>query len=124
MNHPIKKGTCYVAHQGIADLHKLLNGERLIFFPESGMTGLELQIGRVYEDSIVTESAKIISCYKRQNVYIYRDGEWVNPSRQTFACSFNIISTSVLGYKSTIPSMVLGGDTAKLMRKRIEGFYQ
>lgn len=124
MNHPILKGKCYVVHQGIVDLYKLFNGEKVNFFPESGMTGLALQIGCRFVDSIATESAKLISCYDYRDVYIYRNGEWINPDRQTYGCSFNMIASQVLGYQSTIPSVVLGGKTAETMTAKIEGYYE
>ena len=104
MKHPIKKGACYVIHQGIVHIPDLFDGQlvKFVFYPEYRMTALKRRIGVRFEDSIVTESAQLISCYDKRNVWIWDNG-WVNPEDQTYGRSFEFIESDLLGFDSSIP---------------------
>lgn len=124
--HPILKGACYVAHQGLACIPDLFGGERvqLNFYPETGLTALERQVGVLYVDSIVTECVKLVSMYNNSDVYVWENGEWVNPRFQTFGCSFNILETRILKFNSTIPSRIIGGhEQGRVLTDKIKAIY-
>lgn len=94
---------CFVVHQGVADLYELFGRESdVIFFPEAGMSKLELAIGCSFKKDIVTESEQLISCFNHNHVYIREYGEWVRPDFQTYACSYSRIR-SWMGYVHEIP---------------------
>ena len=124
MKHPIENGACYVAHQGIAPLYEMFGGRtKLDMYPETGMSLFERQCGVVFKQSIVTESVQIISCYDRSDVYIWRDGGWVNPNAQTYGTSYNILSNRILGFKSNIPISIMSHKMIKIVEDKIKAFY-
>lgn len=124
MNHPISEGTCYVAHQGVADLFKLFGEKRvdLLFYPENRLTSLDRRIGIKYVKSIVTESAQMICMYDAKDVYIWRKGEWVNPNRQTFGTSYEIIESDLLKFENSISASIVGG--VEKLKEKIKNLYK
>jgi hypothetical protein len=124
--HPINENTCYVAHQGLGNLYDMFNQQRVdvIFYPENSLTSLERRIGVRYQKSIVTESAQMICMYDKKDVYIWRDGQWVNPESQTFGCSFEIIESNVLLFDNSISVSILSNDRVEKMRTEIKNLYK
>jgi len=121
VSHPINETICYVAHQGIADLSVMFDDiHALIRWPETGLSLYEKVQGIKYVKPILTEDPWFISCYDRSDVYIWRNGEWVNPDRQTFGASINIIMSDLLKVSSTIPLNVSGN---KKDLERIKNIY-
>lgn len=107
MKHPLNDNVCYVAHQGIAPLDKMFDKTRLMSdvnrWPESGLTLIDLAEGKKYVGPVLTESPWIISNYDRLDVYVWEDGKWQHPDRQTFGASVNNLNMTLLGVRSTIP---------------------
>jgi hypothetical protein len=110
------EGNCFVYVQGNeADIEKyyelvrLSKDDKLILYPERAMTFTDCVCYRPYVKSIITENPWIISCYSCSKVWIMRDGEWRNPSCQTYGASISVIMMEMLGVDGTIPLMVLGG---------------
>jgi hypothetical protein len=108
-SHPVNSTVCYVAHQGVADLSVMFDDiHALIRWPETGLSLYEKIQGIKYKKPILTEDPWFISCYDNNDVYVWVNGEWVNPDRQTYGTSVNIIMSSILKVSSTIPLNVLG----------------
>jgi hypothetical protein len=124
--HPILENTCYVAHQGIADLSKLFNGKRvdLYFYPETDMSALERYVGVKYVKSIVTESAELICCYDSNNVYIWENGQWINPRFQTYGTSFRLIESRLLKFTHDICLSIIGGESKSALVNTIKKIYE
>lgn len=120
MTHPIKENTCYVIHQGFGDIYKMFGGRTdLLNYPEHRMNQFDLRSGIMYKKSIITESAQLITCYDRKNVYIWEDGEWVNPDEQTFGTSYEIVETNILGFNLSIPMIVFGSETITTLKNKL-----
>ena len=119
MKHPILEGKCYVVHQGFGDLFEMFGREDIIKYPEHRMNSFQRRCGIMYEKSIVTESAQLISCYDRRNVFVWENGEWVNPDSQTFGCSYEYIESDVLGFNNSIPYSVLSSDMIKIVEDKL-----
>jgi len=122
MDHPILKGNCYVLHQGIADVYKLIGRAKneMIMWPERSLTMLELRKGIRYERSIVTENPHMIAVYDKRKVWYWDKGQWKNPMNQTYGGSYSSISIHVLKINSTIPFNVISredGDIAELQTR-------
>lgn len=107
---------CFVFIQGnevdiekYYDLVRLSKSDKVILYPERAMTFADHACYRPYVKSVVTENPFIISSYPKKKVWIIRNGEWVNPSMQTYGCSVNIIMDDLLGTNTSIPLAVLGG---------------
>jgi hypothetical protein len=109
VTHPIGGSVCYVAHQGIADLSVMFSDiHKLHRWPESGVTLFEKVQGIRYSKPILTEDPWFISCYDRKDVYVWVDGEWVNPDSQTYGTSVEIITDRILKIRSSIPLKIFG----------------
>ena len=88
------------------------------------MTLLERTTYKRYKRSIVTEDPWLISCYPKEQVRIWRRGEWVEPSAQTLGASINKINLTVLGIKLTIPSSIMdGGASTEILLKKLDQEY-
>jgi len=125
MKHPIEKGACYVIHQGFGDIYEMFGGRTdLIMYPENRMNLFERKCGVRYENSIVTESSQLISCYDRRNVFVWENGKWVNPEDQTYGCSYEIIDSNILGFHSSIPYIVLSSDMIEIVYERLKKQYE
>jgi hypothetical protein len=110
------EGNCFVYIQGneadiekYYELVKLSKDDKLILYPERGMTYTDTVCYRPYVKSVITENPWIIGCYSIGQVWVIQDGEWVHPSQQTYGASINSISIEILGNYNTIPLMILGG---------------
>ena len=125
MKHPIKENVCYVVHQGFGDIYEMFGGRTdLLNYPEKSMTQFKLRSGIRYEKSIITESAQMISCYDKKNVYMWENGEWVNPDEQTFATSYEIIESEVLGFTKSIPMNVINSESVKELKLKLQEQYK
>lgn len=118
-----KQGCCYVLHQGIFN-DILYHKTDFVLYPEQSLTLTELVVGRKWQKSVITENPWIIACYDMNDVYVCRNGEWVNPNSQTFGCSVNQIMSQVLGITSTIPSNIISAEETEKTRNKILSFYQ
>jgi len=110
------EGNCFVYVQGNeADIEKyyelvrLSKDDKLILYPERAMTLVDTVCYRPYVKSVITENPWIISCYSRDKVWIMEDGEWRNPSCQTYGASVNFILCDILNIDHTIPLVVISG---------------
>lgn len=120
---------CFVFIQGndaneehYYDLVRESKNDKLILYPERAMTFADTVDYRRYVKSIVTENPYIISCYSRNEVWILQDDEWVHPSMQTYGASVDLITSSILQYKNSIPTSVLGGGKFKDKVKKLKNY--
>jgi len=107
---------CFVYVQGneadiekYYDLVRLSKDDKMILYPERSFRLIDSLSYRPYVKSVITENPWIISSYSRDRVWIIRDGEWQNPSQQTYGASVNMIMCSILNSSSTIPLNIIGG---------------
>lgn len=112
----LSEGTCFVYMQGndvdiekYYDLVRASKEDTVILYPERAMTFTDAVCYRPFVKSVVTENPWVISCYDRNKVWVIRNGNWENPSEQTFGCSVDIITSNILGCHNTIPFGVMGG---------------
>lgn len=103
-----KEGICYVVVRGRDDSSEAyydLLGEHkheLAMFPEDGLRFIDTVTYLPYNKSIVTENPYLISSYSKHEVFILKNGRWVNPNTQTFGASVEIITNNILGYGTSI----------------------
>jgi len=112
----LSEANCFVYMQGndadiekYYDLVRASKDDKIILYPEHGRSFIDMVCYRQYVKSVVTENPWVISSYDKRKVWIIRNGEWINPSEQTYGCSTNIITSNILGYDHTIPLAVIGG---------------
>lgn len=87
-----------------------LNKDNTLFYPEAGMTTMDyFKSSRPRDFHIVTDCPFLVGLYDRKEVFIWRDGKWINPTFQTYGCSYSIIFDDVFGYTNTIPQAVIDG---------------
>ena len=116
-------GQCYVLHQGFYN-EILQQRHDFVYYPEQGLLLVDLVQGRTWEVSVITESPWIIAAYSQENVWVYRNGKWVNPQRETYACSVNIIMSEILLIKHSIPSNIISYQTSKELKDKIAKNYE
>lgn len=114
----ILKGKCYVLLESRSikrnrKKYDAITQQRfdMIWYPERGMSLIDEVCYRPYVDTVVTESPWIISCYYREDVFIW-DSEikdWVNPCPETYGASVDHIYTSILGIDCLLPRIPLNG---------------
>jgi len=114
--HENLEGNCFVYVQGneadmqkYFDLVRLSKDDKVILYPERAMTLVDTVCYQPFVKSVVTENPWIISCYKRDNVWILEEGRWINPDCQTFGASVNFITLDILNVHGTIPLIVMTG---------------
>ena len=113
---------CYVTNPKRieSELPSDLNKENTLFYPESGMTTIDKHhSGRPSEYHVVTDEPMFVGLYKKQEVFIWKDGAWVNPDFQTYGCSLSIIMDNIFGIESSIPRAVIDGKTTNCMGHKI-----
>jgi len=118
---------CFVFIQGnevdiemFYDLVRLSKDDKVILYPEAGGSFVSQVTYRPYIKTVVTENPWVISSYSRKNVWVIRNGKWVNPSRQTYGCSVGIISGDILGVRTSIPLSIFGGlDSINRFKEKI-----
>lgn len=118
------KNKCYVLHKGFFNKELLEHKNDLIMWPEDGLSLLNLASGIKYEASIVTENPWLISCYSSEDVFIYENGEWVNPRKETYGTSINLITSSILKIRHSIPAAIVGDETVQDLREKISNLYK
>jgi hypothetical protein len=125
ISHPIENDKCYVVHQGFGDLYAMFGYKRhdLITFPENGLTSIQRRIGIKYTRSIVTESAQMISCYDRNDVYIWRDGKWENPDIQTYGASYELLESDLLFFDHSIPMNICDSKLGPKLNEKLKLLY-
>lgn len=97
----------------------------LIWYPETGLRLLDQVAYRPYIQSIVTESAWLIGCYDREDVRVWRDGDWRCPNHQTYGASVSEITSHILGIRQTISSTPLdGGKEISKFKEELEASYE
>jgi len=98
----------------------------MVWYPEEGMTLLDIIQYKPYVRSIVTVNPWIISMYDNSNVRIWslEDKKWITPNHQTYGASINQIMMTILGITQTIPSGALdGGKEIQEHIKKIKNSY-
>lgn len=125
ISHPIETGKCYVVHQGFGDLYAVFGYNRhdILTYPENGLTSTQRRIGIKYSKSIVTESAQLISCYDRNDVYIWRDGEWIHPDIQTFGASYELLEDNLLFFDHSIPMNIYNSELGQKLNEKLTRLY-
>ena len=110
------ENNCFVYVQGneadiekYYDLVRLSKDDKLILYPERSFRLIDSLSYRPYVKSVITENPWVISSYSCDRVWIIRDGEWQNPSQQTYGASVNMIMCNILNSHSTIPLNIIGG---------------
>lgn len=116
-------GKCFVLHQGYYN-DVLRQKDKMILWPEQSLTLVELATGIKYEKSVITENPWIISCYDREDVFVFRDGRWTNPNNQTFGASVNSIMITVLLIHNTIPSGIISKESGEKLKEKIDALYK
>lgn len=114
---------CYVLHQGYFN-DILEHRHNFVYYPELSLTLVELVQGRVWQESVITENPWIISCYPQENVYIWRKGHWINPKRETYGASVNIIMSEILLISNTIPCNIIAHENGKILKEKIQNLYK
>lgn len=103
-----KEGQCYVIARGRDDesdsYYDLLKEHKheLVIFPENGLSFIDIVTYLPYNKSIVTENPYLISSYSKHEVWVLKNGEWENPSEQTFGADINLITNNILGYNTSM----------------------
>lgn len=119
------EGNCYVLVQNNDFNPILFYKDDIILYPERHKTFLQTVAYIPYVKSVITENPYIICCYDREKVWVFEEGEWVNPDFQTYGCSVNIIIGRTLGYHSSISLVPMSGisgiDKFKKERNFAEG---
>ena len=107
-------GICYVLLRTKKAHQIYYSRDKFIWYPEDGMSLLEIIKYIPYVKSVVTESPWIISCYDRKNVRVWNSEDlcWEKPYFRTYGASVNNIMMGLFGIVQTIPSFVLDGGIA------------
>ena len=121
----IYDGICYVLIQTNV-IHPIAHHRfDLIWYPERGMTLLDQVAYRPYVKSIVTESPWLIGCYDRENIRVWKEGEWRMSNNQTYGASVDHTTMTLLGIRQTIPSTPLdGGERIQKLKEELEASYK
>lgn len=100
---------CYVANpKDGSEYPSELNKDNTLFYPEQSMTTMDcFTSSRPRDFHIVTDCPYLVSLYDRYEVFVWRDGKWINPNFQTYGCSFNIIIDDIFGFPHSIPQAVI-----------------
>lgn len=100
---------CYVANPKDGSVYPSeLNKENTLFYPEAGMTTMErFSSSRPRDFHIVTDCHFLVGLYDKNEVFIWRDGKWINPDFQTYGCSRNLILSEIFGINSSIQQAVI-----------------
>ena len=112
---------CYIKSQSDnSPLPEGINKDNTLFYPESGMTTLELhETARPKDYHIITDSHFLVPLYSSHEVFVYIDNEWINPDVQTYGMSYNLVLIRLFGIRSTIPRAVLNGEVTNCMGFKI-----
>ena len=129
LNDITEDSQCFVFVQGndinIEHFYELVRkskNDELILYPERGMTFANTVDYKPYVKPIVTENPYIIACYDSRSVWVLQEDEWVNPDRQTYGASVNLITTSILQYPNTIPILPYGGRSFESRIKNMKNY--
>ena len=108
---------CYITNgRDGAKLPTYLNKENTLYYPEQRMTTHDcLHSGRPSGLHIVTDNLFLVGLYDKNEVFIWRNGEWTNPKCQTFAASFSYNLSEVFDYDNTIPKAIVDGKITNIM---------
>lgn len=118
-----REGKCFVLHKGFYNDILRLKDE-IILWHENGLSLLEQVCGLRYVKTIITESPYMICMYDRRDVFIFREGRWVNPDIQTFACSFDFILQDLLLLESSINISTISHKKMKEVKEKIKNLYE
>jgi hypothetical protein len=108
---------CYITNpHEYSVLPKELTKYNTLFYPEAGMTTIQcFKTSRPLDYHIVTDCPYLVSLYKDEEVFIWRDNKWINPDFQTYGCSYNLITMNLFEYHNTIPQAIVDGETTNCM---------
>jgi len=107
----VNEGMCYVLLK-TGSVHPITKFRHdLLWYPETGMSLVQIIKYKRYVQSIITENPWLISCYSKGNVRVWDSEylEWRMPYIQTYGASIDVIMSSILDIHQTIPSAVLDG---------------
>jgi len=104
------KNHCYVLLR-TEEIHPITEIRHdLIWYPESGLSFINVIKYIPYINSVVTENPWIISCYSVDKVFMLGDdGKWKHPRQQTYGLSVDMAIHSIIGINQSIPSTPLDG---------------
>ena len=113
---------CYIAPQDRDyELPKHLDKDNTIFYPETGMTTFELHTSSVPKDfHIVTDSHFLAPLYKKEEVFIFKNGEWVNPDINTYGSSYDYILHHLWSIKISIPRAIYDGQVTNVVGRKFQ----
>lgn len=103
---------CYITNPYAgAELPKELDKDNTLFYPEQGMTTHQKwTTSRPRDYHIVTDAPELVGLYDSEEVFIWKDGEWVNPRFQTYGTSVNLLVSKLFGTKHTIAHAVVSSE--------------
>jgi len=112
---------CYVSNpKNGATLPSDVNKNNTLFYPENGMTTGELFTTTIPENlHIVTDNPFFVPLYKREEVFIWENNEWINPEMQTYGSSYSRIINRLFDGRE-MPRAVLDGTITNCMGNPIK----
>jgi hypothetical protein len=108
---------CYIVEAGkMCDLPDGVNISNTIFYPEHKMTLRQLMTTcRPKYKHIVTDSPFLVPLYESKEVFVWRDGEWINAvdlNLKTYGTSYDIIMEEIWRFNNTIPMVIISAGNA------------
>ena len=93
-----------------------------IYRPETGLSLVDQICYRPYVQSVITESPWIISCYTREEVYVWDStiNDWEHPDIETYGSDISNILHGLLKIPAMLPMIALAGVKGiKKLRKEL-----
>jgi len=112
---------CYISNpKNGATLPPNINKDNTLFYPENGMTTSELFTTTIPENfHIVTDNPFLVPLYKKEEVFIWKDNEWVHPDFQTYGSAYQYVIRRIFGGYE-MPRAVLNGTITNCMGNPIK----
>tara|TARA_B100000749_G_C18445956_1_gene474252 strand:- start:389 stop:862 length:474 start_codon:yes stop_codon:yes gene_type:complete len=104
--------------------NKVKKDDAVCLLPELTMSFAEQKAfdpDNYQQDWVVTNSPLIVSCFRRNDVFVYQDsGELVPVRFETYGASFDVLLKSLNGFKSLLPDKVVAEVREMLTKGDIE----
>jgi hypothetical protein len=112
---------CYIKSQDSdAVLPAGINKDNALFYPENAMTTQEMFTSTVPQNlHIITDSPFLIPLYKKSEVFIWKNNEWINPDMQTYGASYEYVIKRLFN-GGDIPKSVLDGTVTNCMGYKLK----